>query len=208
MDLYMKQFSHGTLNAQHLLEEAMRYVSDALHTQIEQVLQRNDDDEMSTFWHEEVHPALSEMSPEGYYFGSTEGDGSDIGWWPIPSDDFYPNIDENSQYTLVKKTFPHLYEPIYIVEKCGTHDPQSWDYRTIINVNEVLCNKHITAETISRLCRYEDETKSGCEMREQDFLTSLLHTIASIDDEQEKVAAMEWMRSNGFEYRMRWPFHL
>jgi hypothetical protein len=29
----------------------------------------------------EVFDTLNEIAPEGFYFGSTEGDGSDFGWW-------------------------------------------------------------------------------------------------------------------------------
>jgi hypothetical protein len=33
---------------------------------------------------------LNEHCPEGHYFGSTEGDGSDFGMWPVEVDEGFP----------------------------------------------------------------------------------------------------------------------
>jgi len=52
----------------------------------------NDDDpwwhsvEASCFLNEDLFGALNEMAPEGYYFGSSEGDGSDFGYWEVDND--------------------------------------------------------------------------------------------------------------------------
>ncbi len=36
---------------------------------------------------EALFDLLSDLAPEGYYFGANEGDGSDYGFWRIESDD-------------------------------------------------------------------------------------------------------------------------
>ena len=40
-------------------------------------------EELSPWLLEDLADALSEIAPEDYYFGTSEGDGSDIGFWPI-----------------------------------------------------------------------------------------------------------------------------
>lgn len=39
-----------------------------------------------SYWivNESLPDALSQLAPEGYYFGTSDGDGSDIGFWPMP----------------------------------------------------------------------------------------------------------------------------
>ena len=38
---------------------------------------------------EDLFNAMKTIAPKGYYFGATEGDGSDFGFWEIcPEDDF------------------------------------------------------------------------------------------------------------------------
>jgi len=36
---------------------------------------------------EEVREKLEESAPEGTYFGTLEGDGTDFGFWPLESDE-------------------------------------------------------------------------------------------------------------------------
>ena len=40
-------------------------------------------EELSPWLLEDLADALSEIAPEDYYFGSSKGDGSDFGFWPI-----------------------------------------------------------------------------------------------------------------------------
>jgi len=42
--------------------------------------------EISSFLSEELFQKLSEVSPDGFYFGSHPGDGSDYGWWEVDND--------------------------------------------------------------------------------------------------------------------------
>lgn len=43
--------------------------------------ERWESEEMSYFLNEELWYVLNLYAPEGYYFGATEGDGSDFGYW-------------------------------------------------------------------------------------------------------------------------------
>lgn len=203
MELYNRQFSRGTLNPTHLLEAATTYVSNDMHHAINKVLGDSEQEQM-VFWVEEVYPALSELSPEGYYFGNTDGDGSDIGWWKIDPDEFYPSIDEQSCYTLVKKQFDYSYHKMFIIEKAGSHDP--WKYRTQLDIESVILDKDLYANDIALLCRYEDEHVGSCEDREKEMLTQMMD-YQSTQDEQFQYDFVNWWQSHGFAERAQ-RYHL
>ncbi len=78
-------FSHGTLNPVHLLQTAIKYVPAETANKILAELRKEQTEEqmmvLSELWLGRVYDELSLLAPEGYYFGPTEGDGSDIGWW-------------------------------------------------------------------------------------------------------------------------------
>lgn len=42
-----------------------------------------DSEDISYLVNEDLFNVLNSYAPEGYYFGSTEGDGSDFGYWQI-----------------------------------------------------------------------------------------------------------------------------
>ena len=91
MELQNKQFSHGTLNPFHLLSYALAYPLDEdIKNEIRALDENNPEHDATacTLWHEVVYDKLCALSPDGYYFSSTEGDSSDLGWW---SDDM---VDE------------------------------------------------------------------------------------------------------------------
>lgn len=83
-----KQFSHGTLNPTHLLEASLEYLTreDILQEVRAELAKPKSTDHffvLSALWEEVVLDELIKMAPLNHYFGPTEGDGSDIGWWPI-----------------------------------------------------------------------------------------------------------------------------
>jgi len=45
-------------------------------------------EELSPWLLEDLADALAEIAPEGYYFGSNEGDSSDIGFWRIRPEEY------------------------------------------------------------------------------------------------------------------------
>lgn len=55
----------------------------------EEFLELPDDDERwrseALFYilHEDIWEAMQDMAPEGTYFGASEGDGADFGYWPL-----------------------------------------------------------------------------------------------------------------------------
>ena len=95
--------SDGTLNPQHLLTKAYDLIQaynlgDDLEKAIEGVfvgetptfynqfygqtkLDENKREVADYLWNEDVCDRLNNVAPEGYYFGSTEGDGACIGFF-------------------------------------------------------------------------------------------------------------------------------
>lgn len=45
--------------------------------------ERWESEDVSYFLNEELWDVLNDYAPDGYYFGSIEGDGSDFGYWKI-----------------------------------------------------------------------------------------------------------------------------
>jgi hypothetical protein len=83
-----KQFSHGTLNPRHLLEASLEYLTkedvlQEVRTELAKPQLTEQFFVLSALWDDVVFDELSSMAPLNHYFGPTEGDGSDIGWWPI-----------------------------------------------------------------------------------------------------------------------------
>ena len=48
---------------------------------------QSDLEDMDYLLHESLFDLLDSLAPEGYYFGATEGDGSDFGFWQFDDDD-------------------------------------------------------------------------------------------------------------------------
>ena len=91
--------SHGTLRRQDLIPVFLDVLAIADSTAYDQLMVSNagipayvaDEGDNSDWWDsddaayllEDLFDALDAASPEGYYFGAIEGDGSDFGYWPI-----------------------------------------------------------------------------------------------------------------------------
>lgn len=86
--------SWGTLRNQDLLGKFAReleWLTNATRTDAETKLiadadSVDPDTEEASEIVNELFDALNEHAPDGCYFGSTEGDGSDFGFWPINDD--------------------------------------------------------------------------------------------------------------------------
>ena len=78
-------FSNDTLNPLHLIEYAIPYIDPInkkkLLIEMKIAMFNEDHEEASELWNEEVIPYLDSISPPNTYFGSTEGNGSELGWW-------------------------------------------------------------------------------------------------------------------------------
>jgi len=100
---YAGTLIHGTLRPGDLLESFADFLEREAPQRFEKVL-RNYSLEASGVddwqWFAEVmapeevqeilfdlEDALGDIAPEGYYFGTLEGDGSDFGFWPIPEEE-------------------------------------------------------------------------------------------------------------------------
>lgn len=79
-------FSQRTLNPYHLLAAALPFADEFDDTKtigpdIRHCL--NTEGDATLLWAEVVEPFLASFAHPDAYFGPTEGDASDIGWWPI-----------------------------------------------------------------------------------------------------------------------------
>ena len=89
--------SHGTLRTQDLIRAfsgALREVNSAAYAQLISggcIPSYALEDDDSEWWDSEdaqwildfLMQSLEESAPEGHYFGTLEGDGSDFGFWPL-----------------------------------------------------------------------------------------------------------------------------
>jgi hypothetical protein len=92
--------SHGTLRPQDLIPafaDALRTVNPAAYAQLTLgpwIPSYALEDEDAQWWYEDAQwiledliSCLEESAPEGTYFGTLEGDGSDFGFWPLESEE-------------------------------------------------------------------------------------------------------------------------
>jgi hypothetical protein len=96
-----KSVSHGTLTTQDLLVSFWELIGELKETETEHtqlltlpfsfIPSYALEDKDSDFWNseeaqwklEEMFDLLDSVSPEGFYFGSHPGDGSDFGYWEV-----------------------------------------------------------------------------------------------------------------------------
>lgn len=90
--------SHGTLRAEDLIPCFVDWLEEFCrkHPAVVEFRKKQEEwekgDDLETEWydseeadyflHETLFPALEEYAPDYCYFGATEGDGSDFGFWP------------------------------------------------------------------------------------------------------------------------------
>jgi len=78
-------FSSDTLNPLHLIKYAIPYIDPVNEKKLLQDMKiavfSEIDEEAAELWNGEVIPYLDSIAPPNTYFGSTEGNGSELGWW-------------------------------------------------------------------------------------------------------------------------------
>jgi hypothetical protein len=84
---YAGTVSHGTLRSEDLIEAFTPVLRDLDPKKLERIQRENpnvfESDARAQTVVIEMFDALDRVAPEGYYFGSIEGDGSDFGFWEV-----------------------------------------------------------------------------------------------------------------------------
>jgi predicted RNA-binding Zn-ribbon protein involved in translation (DUF1610 family) len=84
-------------------------------------------------WHEDLFNFFNEISPEGYAFGSSEGDGALFGWFKIEEEgeeemgeenkNLCPRCKENELHEdMVMNSLSRKDNETYICDDCGTEE--------------------------------------------------------------------------------------
>lgn len=85
---YVGTVSHGTLKTDDLIEAFMQELwaidEDMYHICYEEIKEINASDNytLDDYLNDRLFYVLESYAPDGYYFGSHTGNGSDFGWWP------------------------------------------------------------------------------------------------------------------------------
>lgn len=110
-------------------------------------------DESNEFWDSgdaievanDLIDALCDNAPDGMYFGTTEGDGSDYGFWKIDDDDDNSELDHEKE-SLFNDIYSnaHLREfntDRFVIIKKGTNKPYSDEFDTRDEADAELAKK-------------------------------------------------------------------
>lgn len=97
------EISHGTMRNEDLIPAMLECLKEESIVKHERLVTRHSDivnltgdrlvltadyDGEEAMWLvEDLYDTLNDVAPDGFYFGANEGDGSAIGFWPIPEED-------------------------------------------------------------------------------------------------------------------------
>jgi hypothetical protein len=153
--------SHGTLRAVDLLQvfaaelERINGTSPMIqeaYARVEALNDGADETEADSELVMEIHDALGASAPAGMYFGNTEGDGSDFGFWPSEdgrragaADDFARAFERRTreggaEFLALKDGSPEwMHEAVQAAH--GDFLPDDWRYRLIAAVVEDVAER-------------------------------------------------------------------
>ena len=198
-----KQFSTATLNPEHLLKYSLDYLDDPTYVAVINNILSGQEKYWTAqeYWSEIIFDVLSEKAEYGYCFGSTEGDGSDIGWWPLQGYDIPENWDASKTYCLEIVLPPESSPTKVMVVEAGDRN-DNWVNRAQFSNKKWVLNPFLKAEHVTELARYEDIESSDKFFRERTILEEMME-YASQGDEAFMEEFSVWFESNGFRDRAK-----
>ena len=199
-----KQFSTATLNPEHLLECALEYLDDLTYVRVIKNILAGQEKywSASEYWTEIIFDKLSDMAEEGYCFGATEGNGSDIGWWPLQGYNIPENWNASKNYCL-KVVLPPESSPAKVMVIESGDRKNGWVNRAQFSNKEWVLNPFLKAEHVTELCRYEDIEESMRINRECDILADMLEYASEKDDSEFMEEFSVWFEAHGFSTRAK-----
>lgn len=198
-----KQFSTATLNPEHLLSCALEYLDDPTYVEVIKNILSGQEKYWSAeeYWAEIVFEKLSSFAEEGYCFSSTEGNGSEIGWWPLLGYNIPENWNASKNYCL-EVVLPPESSPTKVIVVEGGDRNNGWVNRAQFSNKQWILNPFLKAEHVTELARYEDIEESVRDNREYNILKEMMEYAS-----QEDVVFMEefsvWFEAHGFSARAK-----